>query len=63
MGNPPVTFAVAASETQNVNVTVLPCFGLTEGSFITARKMWGKMMQVLFRVKGCLPAFSFHQSS
>ncbi|KAK8275810.1 hypothetical protein V6Z12_D10G160300 [Gossypium hirsutum] len=44
-GNPPVTFAVAASETQNVNVTVLPCFGLTEGSFITARKMWGKMMQ------------------
>ncbi|TYI06232.1 hypothetical protein ES332_A10G144000v1 [Gossypium tomentosum] len=44
-GNPPVTFAVAASETQNVNVTILPCFGLTEGSFITARKMWGKMMQ------------------
>ncbi|KAL4292010.1 hypothetical protein GQ457_14G012250 [Hibiscus cannabinus] len=44
-GNPPVTFAVAASETQNVNVTVLPCFGLTEGSFVTAKKMWGKMME------------------
>ncbi|XWS09124.1 hypothetical protein CRYUN_Cryun40dG0059100 [Craigia yunnanensis] len=44
-GNPPVTFAVAASETQNVNVTVLPCFGLTEGSSVTAREMWGKMVQ------------------
>lgn len=45
-GNPPVTFAIAACETQNVSVTVLPCFGLTEGSCITAKDMWGKMAQV-----------------
>ncbi|MBA0740473.1 hypothetical protein Gogos_013673, partial [Gossypium gossypioides] len=44
-GNPPVTFAIAACETQNVNVTVLPCFGLTEGRSVTARQMWDKMMQ------------------
>ncbi|KAA8548432.1 hypothetical protein F0562_000116 [Nyssa sinensis] len=44
-GIPPVTFAVAACETQNVNVTVLPCFGLSEGSCITAKDMWGKMVQ------------------
>lgn len=43
--NPPVTFAIAASETQNVNVTVLPCFGLEEGSPITAKDMWTKMAQ------------------
>ncbi|KAH7833200.1 hypothetical protein Vadar_004018 [Vaccinium darrowii] len=43
--NPPVTFAIAACETQNVNVTVLPCFGLSEGSCITAKDMWGKMVQ------------------
>lgn len=43
--NPPVTYAIAASETQNVNVSVLPCFGLTEGSSITAKDMWGKMAQ------------------
>ncbi|KAE8725959.1 hypothetical protein F3Y22_tig00008013pilonHSYRG00314 [Hibiscus syriacus] len=24
---------------------VLPCFGLTDGSFVTAKKMWGKMME------------------
>ncbi|KAL1083907.1 hypothetical protein V6Z11_D09G228100 [Gossypium hirsutum] len=44
-GNPPVTFSIAACETQNVNVTVLPCFGLTEGRSVTARQMWDKMMQ------------------
>ncbi|KAH9680924.1 non-lysosomal glucosylceramidase [Citrus sinensis] len=44
-GNPPVTFAVAACETQNVNVTVLPCFGLSEGSCVTAKGMWGTMVQ------------------
>lgn len=44
-GNPPVTFAVAACETQNVNVTVLPRFGLSEGSCVTAKEMWGKMAQ------------------
>ncbi|KAJ0092863.1 hypothetical protein Patl1_25952 [Pistacia atlantica] len=44
-GNPPVTFAVAACETQNVNVTVLPCFGLSEGSRVTAKDVWGKMVQ------------------
>lgn len=44
--NPPVTYAIAACETQNVNVSVLPCFGLNEGSCITAKDMWGKMVQV-----------------
>lgn len=44
--NPPVTFAVAACETQNVDVTVLPCFGLTEDSQITAKDMWDRMVQV-----------------
>ncbi|GAV66154.1 DUF608 domain-containing protein/GBA2_N domain-containing protein [Cephalotus follicularis] len=44
-GNPPVTFAIAACETQNVNVTVLPCFGLSEGSCITAKDVWGTMTQ------------------
>ncbi|PIA35995.1 hypothetical protein AQUCO_03400116v1 [Aquilegia coerulea] len=43
--NPPVTFAIAACETQNVNVTVLPCFGLSEQSRITAKDMWGTMAQ------------------
>ncbi|KAL8162878.1 hypothetical protein V2J09_014367 [Rumex salicifolius] len=43
--NPPVTFAVAACETQNVNVTVLPCFGLSEGGCPTAKDMWNKMTQ------------------
>ncbi|KAJ9555494.1 hypothetical protein OSB04_010108 [Centaurea solstitialis] len=41
----PVTFAIAACETQNVNVTVLPSFGLSEGSTVTAKEMWGKMAQ------------------
>ncbi|KAJ4722956.1 Non-lysosomal glucosylceramidase [Melia azedarach] len=44
-GNPPVTFAVAACETQNVSVTVLPCFGLSEGSRVTAKDMWDRMVQ------------------
>lgn len=44
--NPPVTYAIAACETQNVSVSVLPCFGLNEGSHITAKDMWGKMVQV-----------------
>ncbi|KAK9138325.1 hypothetical protein Sjap_008919 [Stephania japonica] len=43
--NPPVTFAIAACETQNVDVSVLPSFGLTEQSHITAKDMWGKMAQ------------------
>lgn len=46
-GNPPVTFAIAACETQNVNVTVLPSFGLSEGSCITAKDMWGRMAKVI----------------
>lgn len=46
-GQPPVTFAVAACETQNVNVTVLPCFGLSQESNVTAKDMWGLMSQVL----------------
>ncbi|KAF0909315.1 hypothetical protein E2562_034955 [Oryza meyeriana var. granulata] len=43
--NPPVTFAVAACENQNVNVTVLPAFGLSGESSITAREMWGTLIQ------------------
>ena len=50
--NPPVTFAIAACETQNVNVTVLPCFGLLEGSPVTAKDMWGKMAQVMTTPSG-----------
>lgn len=46
-GNPPVTFAIAACETQNVNVSVLPSFGLSEGSSTTAKGMWSKMVKVL----------------
>ncbi|XP_051118072.1 uncharacterized protein LOC127242544 isoform X2 [Andrographis paniculata] len=41
--NPPVTYSIAACETQNVSVSVLPCFGLNEGCCITAKDMWGKM--------------------
>lgn len=44
-GNPPVTFAIAACETQNVNVTVLPSFGLSQGSCITAKDMWRTMVR------------------
>ncbi|CAN1334617.1 Non-lysosomal glucosylceramidase [Linum perenne] len=44
-GNPPVTFAVGACETQNVNVSVLPCFGLSEGSHVTAKGMWTQMVK------------------
>lgn len=43
--NPPVTFAIAACENQNVNVTVLPVFGLSGESSVTARGMWGTMVQ------------------
>lgn len=46
-GNPPVTFAIAACETQNVNVSVLPSFGLSEESSMTAKHMWSKMVKVL----------------
>ncbi|MED6134806.1 hypothetical protein PIB30_040420 [Stylosanthes scabra] len=44
-GNPPVTFAIAACETQNVSVSVLPTFGLSEKSSTTAKGMWCKMVQ------------------
>ncbi|KAG6423027.1 hypothetical protein SASPL_113410 [Salvia splendens] len=43
--NPPVTYAIAACETQNVSVSVLPCFSLNEGSCVTAKDMWDKMAQ------------------
>lgn len=52
-GSPPVTFAVAACETQNVSVSVLPCFGLSEGSGVTAKEMWEKMVKVLFCLMLC----------
>ncbi|KAK4750952.1 hypothetical protein SAY87_004434 [Trapa incisa] len=44
-GNPPVTFAIAACETQNVNVTVLPCFGLSGESSVTAKDIWAMMVE------------------
>lgn len=43
--NPPVTFAVAACETQNVNVTVLPVFGLSGENHVSAKEMWDIMVQ------------------
>ncbi|PWZ56622.1 hypothetical protein Zm00014a_001397 [Zea mays] len=43
--NPPVTFAVAACETQNVNVTVLPVFGLSGENHVSAKEMWNTMLQ------------------
>uniref|UniRef100_A0A0D9XKI8 Non-lysosomal glucosylceramidase n=1 Tax=Leersia perrieri TaxID=77586 RepID=A0A0D9XKI8_9ORYZ len=43
--NPPVTFAIAACETQNVNVTVLPVFGLSGEGHVSAKQMWDKMAQ------------------
>ena len=45
--NPPVTFAIAACESQNVTVTVLPSFGLCGENYVTARDMWGTMLQVI----------------
>ncbi|XP_074588013.1 uncharacterized protein LOC141843888 [Curcuma longa] len=42
---PPVTFAMAACQTQNVTVTVLPSFGLTGEDHPTAKDMWDKMVQ------------------
>ncbi|CAK8571966.1 unnamed protein product [Lathyrus sativus] len=43
--NPPVTFAIAACETQNVSVSVLPNFGLSDRSSVTAKGMWSKMVK------------------
>jgi non-lysosomal glucosylceramidase len=45
--NPPVTFAVAACETQNVNVTVLPVFDLSGENHVSAKEMWNTMLQVI----------------
>lgn len=42
-----MSYAIAACETQNVSVSVLPCFGLTGESCITAKDMWGKIVQVM----------------
>lgn len=44
--NPPVTFAIAACQTQNVTVTVLPNFGLAGENYGTAKDMWDTMVQV-----------------
>lgn len=56
--NPPVTFAIAACETQNVNVTVLPCFGMSGETSVTASDMWNTMVQVTdFNI---LRVFLFH---
>ncbi|XP_074583993.1 uncharacterized protein LOC141840012 [Curcuma longa] len=43
--NPPVTFAIAACQTQNVTVTVLPNFGLAGENYATAKDMWDTMAQ------------------
>eukprot|EP01018_Ginkgo_biloba_P009127 Gb_37177 [translate_table: standard] len=42
---PPVTFAIASQQTENVHVTVLPCFGLSSGSYTSAKDMWVTMKQ------------------
>lgn len=44
-GNPPVTYAIAACETQNVSVTVLPAFGLSGEHGVSASDMWAAMVQ------------------
>ncbi|KAE8781203.1 Non-lysosomal glucosylceramidase [Hordeum vulgare] len=41
--NPPVTFSIAACETQNVSVTVLPVFGLSGENHVSAKEMWDTM--------------------
>ncbi|VAH04230.1 unnamed protein product [Triticum turgidum subsp. durum] len=41
--NPPVTFSIAACETQNVSVTVLPVFGLSGENHASAKEMWDTM--------------------
>ncbi|XVF40783.1 hypothetical protein PTKIN_Ptkin01aG0143600 [Pterospermum kingtungense] len=45
-GNLHVTFAAVASETQNASVKVQPYCGLIEGSYVTAREIRGKMVQL-----------------
>lgn len=60
--NPPVTFAIAACETQNVSVTVLPAFNLSgencsSEECTTAKDMWDKMAQV--NIFSPPPPFSF----
>ncbi|GMY32982.1 chromatin structure-remodeling complex protein SYD-like, partial [Fagus crenata] len=60
-GNPPVTFSISACETHNVSVTVLPSFGLSEGSRVTAKDMWDRMVQVIISVVfGCSLPFVFY---
>uniref|UniRef100_A0A0D6QSI8 Non-lysosomal glucosylceramidase n=1 Tax=Araucaria cunninghamii TaxID=56994 RepID=A0A0D6QSI8_ARACU len=44
-GYPPVTFAIASCQTENVHVTVLPCFGLSGKSYTSAKDMWATMKQ------------------
>ena len=44
--NPPVTFYIAACETQNVSVTVLPVFGLSGENHVSAKEMWDTMSKV-----------------
>ncbi|GLJ21298.1 hypothetical protein SUGI_0391310 [Cryptomeria japonica] len=39
-GYPPVTFAIASRQTENVDVSVLPCFGLSGKSYTSAKDMW-----------------------
>lgn len=44
-GNPPATLTIAACETQNVRVTVLPCFGLLEGICFIPKDVQNNMVQ------------------
>lgn len=44
-GYPPVTFAIASRQTDNVDVTVLPCFGLSNRSYTSAKDMWVTMRE------------------
>jgi non-lysosomal glucosylceramidase len=44
--NPPITFVVAAFETQNVNVIVLQVFDLSGENHVSTKEMWELMKQV-----------------
>lgn len=46
-GHPPVTFAVAARETDGIHVSECPCFGISGNSgCITAKDMWHEIKEV-----------------
>jgi acyl-CoA synthetase (AMP-forming)/AMP-acid ligase II len=55
-GGRPVTFAIAAKQTQDVTVSTCPCFHISgQGEGYTAKDMWAKLKQVCsFSLENCL---------